>query len=713
MNVMKKSVGILSLMGLFSFVGMQNLQADESRTVVDNGKIQRRVVCSDKHVLGEAYMLEGDGTSFLNNGSCEFSFLANDSLYTGASNWKDVQFADTVCSNGGKGTLLSMLSEAGDLKVELLYLTYPDLPLIRKTIRVTNLGHEDLKLESVNVEDFSTSLWPTFVQTMRGYGRYETLGPYVGNWDDPLIVAHDWNASRGLALGNETIGILKRTSVIEDGHSIRIGVTTPNQDYPFRRWIAPGKSWKSAAVFTAPYTAQSDPERVMEEAVQTYIRKYMGVRIEQIEHKPMFVYNTWIPFAHGINEEMLKDVIRASAECGMEEFIIDDGWQTNGGCVDGQGTDGVAPDWEINKDKFPHGLKPMFDYIKSQGMKPGLWLCIARLDKNSQTFVDHPEWFIVNHEGKLSDLHTNSPSNFTACMGVPEWCEYIRQTILKFVREYGIQYVKLDLSIITSAYVYDPVRTGCYATNHGGHRDHAESYDVIYENCMELFDQMHAELPDLFIDCTFETAGKLQLMDYGIARHAEGNWLSNVETPLPLGAMRVRHLAWQRTPALPASSLVIGNMRLDDPQRILALKSLAGTLPVMLGDPRSLSAQERAEFKTWTKWFRGVEDRHGFMSFRQDLPGFGEPAPGRWDGYSRLNLETKSGGLVGVFREGAAESTRTVSVRGMQPDATYQVRKGPDGAVVCTLTGAELESKGFSVEITNKNDGEVFEIVRK
>ena len=230
---------------------------------------------------------------------------------------------------------------------------------------------------------------------------------------------------------------------------------------------------------------------------------------------------------------------------------------------------------------------------------------------------------------------------------------------------------------------------------------------------MELFDQMHAELPDLFIDCTFETAGKLQLMDYGIARHAEGNWLSNVESQQPSGAMRVRNLAWGRTPALPASSLVIGNMRLDDPQRILALKSLAGTLPVMLGDPRSLSAQERAEFKKWTKWFRGVEDRHGFMSFRQDLPGFGEPAPGRWDGYSRLNLETKSGGLVGVFREGAAESTRTVSVRGMQPDATYQVRKGPDGAVVCTLTGAELESKGFSVEITNENDGEVFEIVRK
>lgn len=42
---------------------------------------------------------------------------------------------------------------------------------------------------------------------------------------------------------------------------------------------------------------------------------------------------------------------------------------------------------------------------------------------------------------------------------------------------------------------------------------------------MKMFDDLHAEAPDLFIDCTFETAGKLQLMDYGIAKHAEGNWL--------------------------------------------------------------------------------------------------------------------------------------------------------------------------------------------
>jgi len=48
---------------------------------------------------------------------------------------------------------------------------------------------------------------------------------------------------------------------------------------------------------------------------------------------------------------------------------------------------------------------------------------------------------------------------------------------------------------------------------------------------LEMFDELHQEAPELFIDCSFETGGKLHMMDYSIAKHAEGNWLSNIEDP--------------------------------------------------------------------------------------------------------------------------------------------------------------------------------------
>ena len=34
---------------------------------------------------------------------------------------------------------------------------------------------------------------------------------------------------------------------------------------------------------------------------------------------------------HNINEKMMYKVIDAAAECGFEEFVIDDGWQDSYG----------------------------------------------------------------------------------------------------------------------------------------------------------------------------------------------------------------------------------------------------------------------------------------------------------------------------------------------------------------------------------------------
>jgi alpha-galactosidase len=107
--------------------------------------------------------------------------------------------------------------------------------------------------------------------------------------------------------------------------------------------------------------------------------------------------------------------------------------------------------------------------------------------------------------------------------------------ILNLVKEHGLAYAKLDFSIVSSAYINDPTISGCYATDHPYHRDHEESLVAIYQNALKMFDELHAEAPELFIDCTFETAGKLQLQDYAFAEHAEGNWLSNIEEPFRPG----------------------------------------------------------------------------------------------------------------------------------------------------------------------------------
>ena len=117
--------------------------------------------------------------------------------------------------------------------------------------------------------------------------------------------------------------------------------------------------------------------------------------------------------------------------------------------------------------------------------------------------------------------------------------------------------------------------------------------------------------------------------------------------------------------------------------------------------------------KSWADWLRQMETKHDFMLFRQDLSGYGEPAEGNWDGYQRINSETRSGGIVGIFRQGSPESQRTVTVRFLDPSSVYEVRKAPAGELVMNSTGKELAERGFTVKLDKKYDGSVYEIVKK
>jgi alpha-galactosidase len=229
----------------------------------------------------------------------------------------------------------------------------------------------------------------------------------------------------------------------------------------------------------------------------------------------------------------------------------------------------------------------------------------------------------------------------------------------------------------------------------------------------KLFDELHAAKPNLFIDCTFETMGGLQLIDYAMLKHAEGNWLSNFDgTSGAKTDLRVRNMAWWRSPAIPATALVIGNPQMQDAGWEMHIKSIAGALPIMLGDPRQLSPTDLKKYRAYADWLQAAQTKYDIMSFRQDLPGFGEPQEGMWDGFQRINTETKTGGIIAVFRHGAIESKRIVTINHLDPEKTYQV-KLMDGKVIAGLTGKELNTKGFEVQLNELYSGELFEITGK
>ncbi len=684
---------------------------------LDNGRIKRQIQLHDPagRYTTTQLLLADDSLEFLNRDlfSPDFRFNVNGITYAGSDQWEYLSTEFTGDGYGGNGAVVKLMGtgKIGALEISISYMLYPDLPLVRKHLTMTNRGEETMCIEAVDVEHIVMQASLTQVELYHHYCRNQHIGPYVGDWNDPVMALHFPGEERGVILGNEAPGVVKRIAYYTARDDFSAGLTYPGQEHPFRKWLEGGESFTSPDVFLILYNHQRSPYHALNFVLPAYVRKHMGLEIFTMEYKPVFVYNTWVPFRHEVNEKAVGELASAASDCGIEEFIIDDGWQTNEFTDKSQsGFYTHVGDYIIDTDKFPNGLRPVFDDIKQKGMKPGLWLSVGSANISARVFREHPEWYVKGAGGNLSNLHTMRDTTMrTACMSTA-WTSHIRDVILGLAMEHGLTYTKLDFAVVTSAYVNDPAVSGCYAADHEGHRDQPESFLANYRGLFDLFDELQEAVPDLFIDCTFETEGKLHLIDYAFLKHAEGNWLANVEAPAPHGALRVRHLAWERTPLVPAASCVIGNLRLDSPDLEFDFLSLVGTFPIMLGDVRETAASKREWLRTWSDWLREMQMKYDYMSYRQDLLGFGEPGEGRWDGWQRINTETGAGGIVGVFRQGSPETSRQVTVEGLSPDGLYEIKEGPGGPVLHTLSGTELQQAGFPVSMERAYQGKVFEI---
>ncbi|MBI5008370.1 MAG: alpha-galactosidase [Bacteroidia bacterium] len=678
------------------------------KLVLDNGVINRIINLGNEKggIVSVSMKLKESRSDFLADGSLEFSFVANGRLITGADKWTVVRMNPYSDEHGGNGASVILDHPEVPLRLTVNYLLYPEIPLIKKNIVLENKGKKEMKIDSPDIESIRfTGDDGTYTWIMNEYARQKALGPFTGEFYDPVVVAHQFRNKRGIVLGNEAPGVMKRITAFQKPQQFTSGLTHSSQNYGFRRWLSQNERWESPWVFTAIYENSNDPYEVLNTVVSDYVRLHMGIRLNEISEKPVFIYNTWEPFKHDINEKLIYELADAAAECGIEEFIIDDGWQDSYG------------DWDINKEKFPNGLKPVFDYIKSKGMKPGLWISIGAAESKSNVFREHPEWLVRKADGSPISLHADYDKmydweSYSMCM-TTGWYDHIKGVILNLVKEHGLEYIKGDFAVVTGAYTTDKTRSGCHAKDHPLHKDRNESMLEMYQRTWQLFDDLHREAPNLFIDCTFETMGALQLIDLDMCKHAEGNWLSNFYERAPDGSLRVRNMAWWRSPVIPATAMVIGNQHFDDPQFELSLMSLNGSLPIVLGDPRKLTKEEKDRMKRWADWMRKTQEKHDYMAFRQDLQGYGEPAEGCWDGYQRINTDTGSGGIVGIFRQGSVEKERLVTVKYLDPDSEYEVRKAPSGEILMNSSGKDLLNKGFSVTLDKDYDGAVFEIMRK
>ena len=95
------------------------------------------------------------------------------------------------------------------------------------------------------------------------------------------------------------------------------------------------------------------------------------------------------------------NLAKYDVEIGCELFVIDDGWFGE----HQDDTDGLGG-WYVNSKKFPNGLMPVIDAVKSYGMKFRIWGEPEMVNPPTQLFKEYPDW-IYHYETRKTNLGRN------------------------------------------------------------------------------------------------------------------------------------------------------------------------------------------------------------------------------------------------------------------------------------------------------------------
>lgn len=180
-----------------------------------------------------------------------------------------------------------------------------------------------------------------------------------------------------------------------------------------------------------------------------------------------FVFNSWLYNFTRFSLETLCRQADLAAEMGLEYFVVDAGWFKPGAAW----YDTVG-DWkETTEGGLLGQMKELADYVRSKGMKFGLWMEPERAGQDSEIINTHPDQFFTYRSNRFLDF-----SN-------PEAVDRIFSKTCQLVDHYGIEYFKFDFN---ADLYYDPSHGG-FLRWHLGHADYLrrlrEKYPDIYLSC--------------------------------------------------------------------------------------------------------------------------------------------------------------------------------------------------------------------------------------
>ena len=399
---------------------------------------------------------------------------------------------------------------------------------------------------------------------------------------------------------------------------------------------------------------------------------------------PLVQYNNWYGYEGTFDEKSLMDSARAAHDIGCELFTLDAGWYGKG---DWSATVG---DWTVNNQRFPNGLEAVSKVVHQLGMKFGLWIEIECAAPDTPVGRAHPDWYLSQGAHRLSDRAVLD-------FGKPEMLAYARSVIDRLVKDYGLDYIKMDFNTDTSL---------------DGEKEAAGS-DPIYrhlEGLTKLWSYMRTKYPALIVEnCS---SGSLR-QDVMPAAYTDTHWVSdNVDNRWNLAQNYGATLAfppemcshWTVTPTRDDSAL---DLEAQFTANMLGHLGLSGHISRWDAATLRIAAEKIALYKQIRPIIRKADVYHL-------TPPISPSAPRSMQVLLYVDSASNSAVLF-VFHGGAPEMEHTVKLRGLQGDEKYRVNMPPGFGPTEIRSGKELMEQGLSLKFPHSGASAVIllEVLKK
>ena len=197
--------------------------------------------------------------------------------------------------------------------------------------------------------------------------------------------------------------------------------------------LQPGESYQTPAVALAFGDDLNDVLGHM-----TRYRRQIAGNYDADSHLPA-IFNEYMHLSwDSPTAERTREMAAVVAKTGAEYYVIDCGWHNE------EPGDKIYPyvgQWKESNARFPDGVRKTLDYIRSLGMKPGLWIEPEIIGCLCDEMLDYyDDNCFMQRFGKRLTVMNRHFLDYRH----PKVREYMTETIRRMVEDYGADYIKFD-----------------------------------------------------------------------------------------------------------------------------------------------------------------------------------------------------------------------------------------------------------------------------